>query len=118
MSRDIWKDVTSYSRGDQERKPRAFEIQIAKTFRLVVVWNHRDYPNEWIYHLNPVFTCARLNIDKYEYLEAAKAGALMRVKRLFNQSVVELSEYVKQKNDSSDCSNCLTLDNGVCKDGL
>ena len=53
-----WTDVTSYSRGDKERKPTCWQItDDDKTLTITVVWNHRNRPGEWCFH------CHELNFD-------------------------------------------------------
>jgi hypothetical protein len=44
-----WKDSTSYSKGDKERKQTAWTYQ-NDLLRITVTNNHRDYPGKWIMH--------------------------------------------------------------------
>jgi hypothetical protein len=88
----MWKDITSYSKGDIERKPRSWQLRMPGGLRLVIVWNHRDYPGEWICHLHPWFKEVRLNIEVYENLEAAKEAALIQIIKTLETIVVFAKE--------------------------
>ncbi len=56
MSTPVWKDATSYSRGDRERVPSAWEI-VSGALRVVVVSRHRLVPGQWVMH------CDELRMD-------------------------------------------------------
>lgn len=49
-----WKDITSYSRGDKERKPTTFEAR-AGGLRIVVVYGHIDYRQQWTLWCKPFY---------------------------------------------------------------
>ena len=49
-----WKDITSYTRSDADRKPHTWEAQINDHIRVVVLDNHRDYPGQWVFHCDAV----------------------------------------------------------------
>lgn len=73
----MWKDVTSYSRDDKERKPTTFEAR-AGALRIVVTCGHVRYRPKWVMH------CFALAIDTYpldksETQEQAEADAMVIV---------------------------------------
>lgn len=49
-----WKDTTSYSRDDKDRKPTTFSKQCGP-MRLVVTSGHIHYPGKWVAHAFPLF---------------------------------------------------------------
>jgi hypothetical protein len=71
----MWKDITSFSQGAKDLRPRIFEAKIGD-LRLVIVWGHIDYPNEWSMHLILLRDNIGLGLKKYEDLEKAKAKAV------------------------------------------
>lgn len=79
----MWKDITSYPRGQAERIerfPTSFELNTKKT-SITLTNNHRDYKGEWViicYQLGrfPV----KLKISKDATLEQAQNFALSYVK--------------------------------------
>lgn len=52
----MWKDVTSYSQGDKERKPTSFE-NVSGDLRICITCSHIQYRGEW------VMNCKALGID-------------------------------------------------------
>ena len=52
----MWKDVTSYSQGDKDRKPTAFEA-VSGELRIYITCGHIHYNGDWIMH------CKALGID-------------------------------------------------------
>lgn len=60
----VWKDETSYSRGDTKREPRVWSIRSGH-IQLSIVFGHIYYPEQWVVH------CAALGIDTYP-LKATK----------------------------------------------
>lgn len=54
-----WKDITSYSQSDKERKPSAWEIR-NNNIRITITCGHIHYRPEWIMH------CYALGIDTKE----------------------------------------------------
>ena len=49
----MWKNVTSYSRGDKERKPTSFEVASGK-LRIYITCGHISYRGEWIMYCKAV----------------------------------------------------------------
>jgi hypothetical protein len=84
-----WKDVSTYSRSDKERKPWAWEIRLG-VWRLVVVYNHRDYPGQYIYYIPSVIGDTLLPVAHTE--EEAKRHALGGVHRLTAQIIEAVNE--------------------------
>ena len=71
-----WKDTTSYSRDDKERKPRCWTLGEGP-LRVVLLNNNRFYPGEY------VISCYGLNIEAHQIglkadvdLEVAKGLAI------------------------------------------
>lgn len=60
-----WKDATSYSRNDKERKPTAYETVIGDV-RVYITCGHIHYRPEW------VFSCHALGFDT-KHLPKAKS---------------------------------------------
>lgn len=48
-----WKDTTSYSRTDKERKATTWETDIG-TLKICVTKGHIYYPNLWVMHCHDV----------------------------------------------------------------
>lgn len=87
----MWKDITSYSRDDKERKPTTFEAKSGK-LRIVVTCGHIHYRGEWIMH------CDKLGIDTLhlkncESLKEAKIRAISIVKSEVSRLAVDVSEF-------------------------
>lgn len=59
-----WKDVTSYSRDDKERKPTTFEAKEG-ALRIVITCGHIHYRPQWVMH------CHALSIDTYPLKKGA-----------------------------------------------
>lgn len=76
----MWKDCTSYIRGDKERIPKSFEVK-TENLRIVITCGHIHYPGAWIMH------CSRLGIDTHplpsaKTLEDAQKQAIEIVERI------------------------------------
>jgi hypothetical protein len=54
-----WKDATSYSQNDKEKKPVTFEAEHGP-LRVTVTCGHIYYPGKWIMH------CFSLNMKEVE----------------------------------------------------
>lgn len=79
----MWKDATSYSRDDKERKPTTFEAR-SGALRIVVTCGHMDYRPKWVMHCY-VLGIDTLPLEKSETKEQAQAEAVEIVfKRLAN----------------------------------
>lgn len=71
-----WKDITTYSRGEDPNNPSCWSITLGP-IRVVVMKDHRWYPNDY------VMTCAAFGIDTAKFgvsveneLEVAQEKAL------------------------------------------
>lgn len=68
-----WKDVTSYSRDDTERKPETYQISHGD-LRIVITCGHIYHRPDWVMH------CRQLGIDtkalKAKTTQDAKAEAV------------------------------------------
>lgn len=53
----VWEDITTYSRGVEERVPTIFETNVGGC-RITIVVGHIYYPNTWI------MFCKELNISE------------------------------------------------------
>lgn len=77
MKNIIWKDVSSFSRNDKERKPYAFNTFVGEMY-ISIVFNHIYYPECWIVN------CYDLNIKdtllSSKNLEGAKVESVNLVK--------------------------------------
>lgn len=60
----MWKDITTYARNDNERKPTTYEIK-SGIIKIVVTCGHVIYRPQWVMH------CLRFGIDTY-LLEGAE----------------------------------------------
>lgn len=76
----MWKDITSYSRGDTERKPRVLECQLTPNIKFVV-HKHIHCGNEWF--LSSDFVGLRLvGLDTTDMEEAKEKGTEIMVQKL------------------------------------
>jgi len=53
VAKSEWKDISSYSQSDKDRKPTTFERHVGK-LRLVVT-RHIHYPNKWVIRSDGIF---------------------------------------------------------------
>jgi len=67
----MWKDQSSFSRGDKDRTPKTWEFT-SHGVRLVVT-RHIDYPGVWIARCDPWFSILEL---KSTDIEKAKKEAI------------------------------------------
>ncbi len=87
----IWKDVTSYRRGDKERIPTILEAMICG-FRICVHW-HIYYQNTWL------LSCHSLKIDNQDlkadcFDEATRKAINILITHL--ERYVELQKTLKE----------------------
>lgn len=83
-----WKDITSYSRGDKERKSTTWEIKLG-SYRLIITRGHRDYPNQWVMHLYPHKSEIKLKGVPVDDIREAKVAALQLTEKLLKEVVDE-----------------------------
>jgi len=76
----MWKDITSYSRGQTERKPTMWGLSNDK-ITITLMCNHRDYKGQWVISSHVLGQHAiRLKIPNDATLEQAQNFALSYVK--------------------------------------
>lgn len=68
----IWRDRTQYSQGGK-RIPRIFETIVGGSHRIVIVSNHRDYPNDWVFHCHDLNFNAKV-LGKHENVTVEDAA--------------------------------------------
>lgn len=76
-----WKDTSSYSRDDKERKPFTWSLTLGDRLGIAVTCGHIHFPGSWVMH------CHWLAMEKIEIgpvhtmtLEQAQAEAISRVR--------------------------------------
>ena len=80
MSTPVWKDATSYSRGDRERVPSAWDI-VSGALRVVVVSRHRLVPGQWVMHCHELrMDTVSLGVCSSQPAERAQAEAIKLVR--------------------------------------
>lgn len=94
----VWKDCTSYSRGDKDRIPTAFEATVGE-MRISIVCSHVWYKGEWI------FNCHELGF-KEKHLgvmspETAADMAYLFCKNKVGMMAVDFN-LIKPKTDNKD----------------
>ncbi len=89
-----WKDGTSYSRHDEERKQT---VSTAKDgpIEITVVSDHRDYPGEWVMHCHALgISTFRLKNCKTE--ADAKRRALQTVNDRFLKYAIHVEKLLEE----------------------
>ena len=77
MTKRIWKDVSSYSRYDKEKKPNVWETKCASV-SVVVIWNHVYYPGKWTCHISPWYDTHLLKAKTKEVAQTEALGLLRK----------------------------------------
>lgn len=54
----MWKDTTSYSQGDKERKQTTYTTESGR-IRITITCAHIYYPGQWVMH------CPGLSVDTH-----------------------------------------------------
>ena len=80
----VWKDITSYSRGDTKRVARVFELKIANVSLLV--HRHIDYEG-WLLSSNDL-DLEKIKL-KLEDVEAAKVESLNKLSGILSEKILE-----------------------------
>ena len=75
-----WKDATSYSQGDKERKPNVWEKKSGE-IRVVLVWNHLNCPNTYCLHCSLLGMSTVPLGDGSLSLEEAQSKAIEYIRR-------------------------------------
>jgi hypothetical protein len=85
-----WKDITSYSQGQVDRKPTILQYKTPH-ITLSIVWNHRNYPDEWVMNCFDIrMEQERLNLDSYDEIDYAKEKAIELVDKKLNKMIFSL----------------------------
>lgn len=73
----VWKDGTSYSRDDKQRKQTIWTAEVGP-ITIIILTSHVLMRGEWAYRVNPLMSEARplLEVDDPEEVELAKVAAL------------------------------------------
>lgn len=71
-----WKDITSYSQGDEKRVPRVWAAKIGR-FTLKVHRHTYYEPDEWLMSTSPrFFECERLESKDLKFAQSQAVGKL------------------------------------------
>jgi hypothetical protein len=89
-TKPVWKDITSFSRSDKERKSTTWEMCLSDGLRLVIASNHIDCPGQWIMSCEPWY-CEHILRDVKD-LEDAQTTALMMVRKAVAELYAELAK--------------------------
>lgn len=76
----MWKDATSYSQGDAERKPTAWSRDVGD-LRIVITCAHIYHKGEWVMHCRPWFDTHPLNLSASTGEKDAQIVALDLVRK-------------------------------------
>lgn len=88
FSRPHWKDISSWSKGDKDRTPKAWEVRIGDHFRLCVHRHMAFPPDVWCMTLTPVDSNPK-ELAARE-ISQAKIEALIKTERVFRQALERL----------------------------
>lgn len=81
----IWQDATTYSRGQEDRTPTAWDYS-TPDLRIWISKAHRHYPGEWVITCHAVhYDAAKMKIEKDASLEDAQAMAFRIIKNKLEQ---------------------------------
>lgn len=87
----MYKNVTSYSRGDKEHKPSILQNEVNGI--VFKVHKHIYYGNQWL------LSCAELNIDKFDLdtddMEAAKRKGIIKMKELLEARIAKYQKAIE-----------------------
>ena len=88
----MWKDTTSYSRGDKERIPTTFTVTVDE-LSITITCGHIRYRPDWVMH------CFNLGIDTLpmpscENLDEAKRRAVAIVKHKLSRLTEAVNEII------------------------
>ena len=90
----MYKDITSYSQGEKERKPNILQNEVNGI--VFKVHKHIHYGNQWL------LSCAELNIDKFELdtddMETAKEKGITKMKEMLETRIVEYQKAIEILN--------------------
>mgnify|MGYP001783999653 CR=1 FL=1 len=88
----MYEDVTCYSRGDKERKPRILEANVNGV--RFSVHKHIYYGDQWL------FTCIEFDVERERLhttdMEVAKKKGIERLRELLNKEMEEIQKAINQ----------------------
>lgn len=87
-----WKDVTTYSRSDKERKPSAWALKIGK-LRITVVRNHIYFRGQWVMHCSPFYNTHPLNVETKEQAQEKAMSLVIDEINKINVAIEQASGY-------------------------
>ena len=96
----MWKDTTSYSQGDKERKQTTYTTKNGR-IRITITCAHIYYPGQWVMHCAAPSVDTRL-LKNCDTCEQAKNKAILLVKNtllLMLQDIEEIKQLTEQIND-------------------
>jgi len=86
-----WKDATTYSRDNKERKQTAWELTLP-SLRIWVSKGHKNHPGEFVMHCFALgIESKRLNLKEDANIEDVKEKAIKICKMVANKVVSELN---------------------------
>lgn len=93
MASKTWKDTSSYSQSDKERKPWCFKFELCCGMKITLVWIERycSNPGTWSTSMYGVYENVELNL-KYEDLEKAKKMALIYAEEIALKLLSEIRQ--------------------------
>ena len=88
----MYKDISTYSRGETERNPKILSCEINGLE--FIVHKHIYYGNEWL------LTCRELGIEKFELktedIEGAKSVVENKIVELLNECIIKYDKVIKE----------------------
>jgi len=93
----MWKDVSSYSQSDKERKPNTFACTVGG-FRLGVWWNSRFEPFCWVGYMHGIFDNDYFNELSYDKLPQAKAAVVKKAEIIAKSILTDLKKEKKKQS--------------------
>lgn len=94
-----WMDTTSYSRGEKNRVPRVWRVDLGKVD--ITVHRHIDYPDAWMLKCNYLGLNRELSSKE---VEAAKHEAVTSVKSEIDRKIDEFKRQLVHFD--SCCEDC------------
>ena len=93
--RPEWKDVTSFSRGDKERIPSVWTLQLTRHVKISVVRLHIYDRENWVMHCAPWFDTYSLKLPS---TVENRDEAMSRATALVREKIEELASAMRLVN--------------------
>lgn len=88
-----WKDATTYSRDQKDRKQTAWSLELP-SLRIWVGCAHRDYPKQFIMHCHQLgFDTHVMNLDSDTPIEEVQRVAIIKCRTRLNHYINQLNTY-------------------------